>query len=62
MFWFITSKIFLVIWIIILSIIFLFLLLFLWYLTSVLEIFTTSVWYFAYRIWRLKLEDLEKDK
>ena len=59
MFWFITSKIFLIIWIIILSIIFMLFILFLWYITAVLEIFTTSVWYFAYRLWKRKLEEME---
>ncbi len=54
---FITSKVFLIIWIIILSLIFIWFLLFLWYLTAVLEIFTTSVRYFAYRIWKRKLEE-----
>lgn len=59
MFWFITSKVFLVIWIIFLSIIFIALILFLWYLTAVLEIFTTSVRYFAYRLWKEKLDKLD---
>lgn len=61
MFGFITSKIFLVIWMIILSLIFIWFILFLWYITAVLEIFTTSVRYFAYRQWKKKLDELNDD-
>ncbi len=60
MFWYITSAIFLIIWTIILWILFIALVLFVWYLTSVLDIFTTSAWYFAYRIWEIKSKDVEE--
>lgn len=46
--WLITSKIFLTIAITIISILFIIVILILWYLTTVLEIFTKSLWYFAY--------------
>ncbi len=59
MFGFVTSWVFLVMWLTILTILFLFLLLFIGYITSVLEIFTTSVWYFAYRIGEMKLKEIE---
>ncbi len=55
--WLITSKIFLFVAITILSTLFIALILVLSYITSVLEVFKTSIWYFAYMEWKIKLED-----
>lgn len=52
---FITSKFLLVISVWILSILFLILILILWYITAVLDIFKTSVWYYAYLNWKKNL-------
>ncbi|PIE85540.1 hypothetical protein CSA08_01405 [Candidatus Gracilibacteria bacterium] len=56
---FITSTIFLTIALIILSIVFLFFIFALGYLTAVLEVFKASVWYFAYMQGRKRLEKEE---
>ncbi len=55
--WLITTKIFLIMAITILSILFIVFILILWYLTAVLEIFQTSIWYYAYIEWKKHLED-----
>ncbi len=55
----ITSKIYLTIAIIIISIVFGILILALWYLTAVLEIFKTSLWYFAYKQGKQKTRGIE---
>lgn len=52
---FITSKFLLVISVWILSILFIILILILWYITAVLDIFKTSVWYYAYLNWKKNL-------
>jgi len=58
--WLITTKIFLVVAITILTILFIIFILALWYLTAVLEVFKTSTWYYAYVEWKKKLSnDLE---
>ncbi len=54
--WLITSKIFLMVAITILSILFISFILILSYLTAVLEVFKTSIWYYAYIEWKTKLE------
>lgn len=59
--WLITSKIFLVLAISILLIIFVLLILALWYLNAVLEVFKTSLWYFAYLEWKKKLDEWDMD-
>ena len=59
--WLITSKIFLFLAVTILSVLFIFFILFLWYLTAVLEIFKTSLWYFARENWLKKLKHIEKE-
>lgn len=59
--WLITSKLFLFLAITILSILFVFFILCLWYLTAVLEIFKTSLWYFAWENWLKKLKHIEKE-
>jgi len=59
--WLITSKLFLVLATTILSILFIAFIVFLWYLTAVLEIFKTALWYFAYNRWRGKLNKIEKE-
>ena len=58
----ITSKIFMLITVILLSIIFILLILFLWYLNWVLEVFKTSIWYYAYIEWRKKIDLLSEEK
>lgn len=55
--WFITSKLFLFVAITILSLLFISLILILSYLTAVLDVFKTSIWYYAYVEWKIKLED-----
>jgi hypothetical protein len=54
---FISSQIFITITFIILWGMFLFLIVLLWYMASVLEVFTTSIWYNAYREWKAKLAE-----
>ena len=58
--WLITSKIFLTIAIIILTILFIICIIILWYLTAVLEIFKTAIWYYAYIEWKNKLEQIKE--
>jgi len=53
--WFLSSQIFIAITFFILWAIFLFVLLLLWYMAAVLEVFTTSIWYNAYKQWKEKL-------
>jgi len=60
--WLISSKIFLILTILILSSLFVIFIAILWYLTAVLEVFTTSIWYFAYIEWRKILNENSKDK
>ena len=59
---FISSSFFTTIAVVVLWIVFLFLLLILGYMAAVLEIFTTAVWYYAYREWKYKLDNTEKNK
>lgn len=54
---YITSQFFLWLTTITIWILFIFFILFLWYLTAVLDIFTTSIWYFAYLAWKDKVKD-----
>lgn len=54
--WFITTKFLLIIAISILSIIFIILIFILWYITAVLDVFKTALWYFAYNEWKKRLE------
>lgn len=58
---YITSKIFLAIAVTILSVIFLWLIIILWYLWWVFEIFKTSVRYYAYIEWKKKVKDDHHD-
>lgn len=55
--WLITTKIFLVVAITILTILFIIFLFALWYLTAVLEVFKTAIWYYAYLEWKKALDD-----
>lgn len=55
--WLITTKIFLIMAITILTILFIFFILVLWYLTAVLEVFKTSIWYYAYKEWKKHLNE-----
>ncbi len=57
--WVVTSKIFLLVAITILVVIFIGLIWVLWYLTAVLDIFKTSLWYFAYKAWKEKMEKIK---
>ena len=59
--WLITSKIFLTVAIIILTILFIIFIIILWYLTAVLEIFKTAIWYYAYIEWKNKLELIKEE-
>lgn len=58
---FISSQIFLYIAVWIISILFIIAIYILWYLTAVLEVFKTSLWYFAYKEWKDKLKKIEDD-
>jgi hypothetical protein len=58
--WIITSQIFATIAFIILWGIFVFLLIILWYMAAVLDIFTTTIWYKAYTVGKKRVEALEK--
>ncbi len=58
---FISSQIFLYIAVWIISILFIIAIYILWYLTAVLEVFKTSLWYFAYKEWKIKLKKIEDD-
>ena len=60
--WFITSKLFLTITLFLLATIFIILILILWYLTAVLDVFKTSIWYFAYIKWKEKLKEIEEEE
>lgn len=52
-----TTKLFLTIAVGLIAILFIFFIFFLWYLTAVLEVFKTSIWYFAYINWRKRFEE-----
>ncbi len=55
--WIISSQFLLILTISILSIIFIILIIIVWYLTAVLEVFKTSIWYYAYKNSINRLED-----
>lgn len=57
---FITSKIFLFVAVTILSILFIFFILLLWYLSAVLEVFTKAIWFFAYQVGKKKMENIKE--
>jgi len=59
--WVISTKFYLFITITILSIIFILFILIIWYLTAVLEIFTTAIWYYAYIEWKKRLNEEKTD-
>lgn len=59
--WLISTNFLLILTITILSVIFIALILIIWYLTAVLEVFKTATWYFAYEDWKKYLEDEKKD-
>lgn len=59
--WFITTQILKTLALIIILIIFLWFIIFLWYLTWVLEALKTSIWYFAYKKAKEKLDKIEKE-
>jgi hypothetical protein len=56
---FFSSQLFLYITLWILSILFIIAIYILWYLTAVLEVFKTALWYFAYKEWKEKLKKIE---
>ncbi len=58
--WFISSQIFLWITIVILAILFTALIAIISYLSAVLEVFTTSLWYFAWKHWKEKLKEIDE--
>lgn len=60
-FGFISSQTFATIALVILGWLFLFIILVLWYMAAVLDVFTTSIWYNAYKIWKSKLQESTKD-
>lgn len=54
---FVTSQTFATIAFIVLGILFVFLIILLWYLAAVLDVFTTAIWYHAYKQWKQKLNN-----
>lgn len=58
---YITTKLFLALAITIIIILFIFFILIIWYLTAVLDVFKTSIWYYAYIIWRERVEKDNKE-
>ena len=58
---YISSQIFLIVMLIILTILFIIAIYILWYLTAVLEIFKTAVWYYAYKHWIEKAKKIEEN-
>lgn len=59
--WYITSQILQTIAVSAIIILFVLFILFLWYLTWVLEALKSAIWYYAYKKWKERLEELEKD-
>ena len=59
--WFITTQMIKTVALIIILIIFLLFILFLGYITWVLEALKTSIWYFAYKKWNERLNEIEKE-
>lgn len=59
--WLITTKIYLLVAISLLSVLFISFILALWYLTAVLEVFKTAIWYYAYIEWKKKLDAEDMD-
>lgn len=58
---YISSQFFLVVTLIFLISLFLIFIVFLWYFASVLEVFKTAIWYYAYLEWEKKLEFFKDD-
>ena len=56
---FISSQFFLFITLFVIAILFLFFVFVMWYLSAVLEIFQTAIWYFAYLEWKKLVEEVE---
>ena len=59
--WFISTQIIQTVALIVLATIFIWFILFLGYLTWVLEALKTSIWYFAYKKWNERLNEIEKE-
>lgn len=60
--WYISSKFVMLVTVTILLSIFVVFIIWAWYLTSVLDVFKTAVWYYAYEDNRWKIEDEESDE
>jgi hypothetical protein len=59
--WLITSQILKTVTLSILIILFILFILFLGYLAGVLEALKTSIWYYAYKKWKQRVEEIEKE-
>ena len=59
--WIVSTQFLKTLAVIILWIIFLLFILFLWYLTWVLEALKTAIWYYAYKKWKQRLEEIESE-
>ncbi len=57
---YITTKLFLAFAITIIVILFILFILLIWYLTAVLDVFKNALWYYAYIIWRARVEEENK--
>jgi hypothetical protein len=60
--WLISSKFLVIFSVSILLTIFILLIICVWYLTAVLDVFKTSLWYYAYNEWRKKIDDDDEDE
>lgn len=59
--WLISSKFLMILSLSILLIIFVILIICVWYLTAVLDVFKTALWYYAYEEWKKKIDDEDDD-
>jgi len=56
---YITSQVFLIVTLTILTLLFILAIYILWYLTAVLDVFKTAIWYYAYKKWIEKVKKIE---
>lgn len=59
---YISSKFFLVMTLVLMISLFIFFIMLLWYMASVLEVFKTAIWYYAYKEWSKKLHMFGDDE
>jgi len=59
--WFVTTQLLKALALSIIWVIFILFMLFLWYLAWVLEALKAAIWYFAYKKWKQRLDEIEKE-